>query len=109
CIRHRVTLLLCCIKYVCEVSSGRVSIQHKSASICWDTTGRRVLLTKTSPRLMSISSFKWIVTDIPAKASAGCSSNNSIFSTDELKPEGNTVTRSFTLNDPLETRPAYPR
>ena len=81
-------------------------IQHTMASMSWLTTGWLFGRQIMSPREMSMSSSRRIVTDIGANASATGPSNVSIDAIREVKPDGSTTTSSPGLNTPPATRPA---
>ena len=92
--------------YVDRGESGFSLNQHTIASMSWLTVGALCGRQIMSPRLMSISSARRIVTLIGEEASSIGPPNWSTEATVVLKPDGSTRTSSPARNWPPATCPA---
>jgi hypothetical protein len=82
------------------------SIQQIIASISWVTVGWLCGRQIMSPREMSISSARRMVTDMGGKASIDLPSATSTLAIREVNPDGSTMTSSPFLSTPPAICPA---
>ena len=105
----RASAVVCLRTYFARGRGGVALSQQSITSKSCCPSGRFSLRTSMSPRLMSISSSKVMVTDIGGKASS--SSPVRVWMPEILlsNPDGRATTLSPFLKIPPATRPAYPR